>query len=378
MSEFLQSTFLIERLVGVSAYSLLLVLFYYLIKQDNNGNTSKYLKLYIAFLCAMAFFYIPGTSADLFRWRLIINNWEHYSYSDFFNSVLIKSETPASYLLMFLTAKTHIDGLLPMICAFVFYANAFHVLQLVSKEKNYDQRLIAIVLLFLMSPGMFLEVISDIRCFVAFSIICSCFCSETLQNRSIAKSVVPYIIACLMHTSAAALLAIRLLLFAFTNARSRKTRLLDIVLSVFLIVTSVYFGYFYLDATYNKATNYLQNDTYYYSWEYIIGVVGIILTVIILFYSRHIRKHSQYSQIWVFVSILTVFELVFIWSYSIFHRFIVASTIVSMPLLPIAIERMINDRKYNTVKVFKILCVIVLIISCSRGNLSGYKFFVLT
>ena len=76
--DFLQSTMLIERLFGVGAYVLALGYFYNQIRcSKDSRKIEKYLNHYLIVLCILAFFYVPGASADLSRWRAMAEPWKN-------------------------------------------------------------------------------------------------------------------------------------------------------------------------------------------------------------------------------------------------------------------------------------------------------------
>ena len=124
--DFLQSTMLIERLFGVGAYVLALGYFYNQIRcSKDSRKIEKYLNHYLIVLCILAFFYVPGASADLSRWRAMAEPWKNADLMWFLENRVIVSTVPAGYLLVFLCQKTGIDGILPMFCAAGFFGNVF-------------------------------------------------------------------------------------------------------------------------------------------------------------------------------------------------------------------------------------------------------------
>ena len=75
--------------------------------------------------------------------------------------------------------------------------------------------------------------------------------------------------------------------------------------------------------------------------------------------------------------VLALFEIILIRSYSIFHRFVAASTMICAPLIGITVENWIENGKVVKVRNLIIVCLLILGLACVRGNLCGYKFFIL-
>ena len=295
ISSFLESTFLIERLTGVGIYVLALGFFYYQISHSGSlKRINRYLNWYVVLLGIMAFFYIPGASADLTRWRVYANSWTQMSFSTFLTQRAIPSQTPAAYLLMYLCQKTGIDGLLPCVCALAFYSNCFLSLKIVAEKYNLRSRSIAISLLFLMAPGMFLEVISGVRCFLSFSFICRCICDECLDDKSLWKNIIWYVLACLLHTAAMALVALRLLVLLFEEKRGISIRVLNVIAVMVMAFLAFRYGNNLMDATLAKAASYTTNTIYQYSWEYLIGGIGFIMICLVA-YPAFKKRAGGYS-----------------------------------------------------------------------------------
>ena len=129
--DFIQSTMLIERLIGVCTYILTLGYFFNKIKKASSVKIiNKNLNYYLITLCLLAFFYIPGESADLTRWREMSEVWSNFDFEWFWEHRIQTSSVPAGYLLVYLCQSTGINGILPMICAFGFFGNIFHILKI--------------------------------------------------------------------------------------------------------------------------------------------------------------------------------------------------------------------------------------------------------
>lgn len=383
--DYLARTMLLERMTGVVTYALLLGFFYLKIKNSrDNINISRLLRTYTFILCIMAFLYIPAETADLSRWRIIGEGWKSLNLSEFFNMYVLKSSAPVGYLFIYLCQKTGIDGLLPLLCALLFFFNTFYIVNGMSKIYNNEgdveyPKYIAIGLLFLMCSGRFLETISGVRCMVAFSVVAKCFYCETIENKSILKSIVPYLLACLLHLAVIPLVALRIFAMIFEKKKSYWRLLVNVIAFGLMAFIAVRYGSGYIDASIEKANVFIANNVYSYSWEYIIASLQFVIIIVLLakYYRLYRMPGSGVDNIAFIITILSVVEIILIRSYSIYHRYIGFSTFISIPLLVYVLQREYQQSRYTFGKFIKAICMIVLVLACLRGNLCAYKFFML-
>lgn len=127
----------------------------------------------------------------------MISGWGSLSVKDFFDEILLRSSVPCAYLLYYLIAKIGVQGLLPAFCALIFYGNSFHIFKILINEDIYSHKAIAYSFLAFMSSGALLEVISDVRCFVAFSIVMRFIFDEIFQGKTIFKHLIFFVVAAL-------------------------------------------------------------------------------------------------------------------------------------------------------------------------------------
>ncbi len=376
---YLQSTMLIERLFGVGLYCIVLGYFYNKVQHaKSRRGISKLLNQYLIILMIMAFFYIPGTSSDLYRWRLLSEPWKDMSFQLFWKSRVVKSSTPIGYLLIYLCQSTSINGLLPMICAFGFFSNVFHIIKS-ELNRNRSNDSLAVILLFTMSTGVFLEVISGVRFMLSISIVLRFIYDEMYEGRGIIRSIPFYIISALIHNGSIPLIGLRIICLTFEKKQNVILTACNYFIAITLIVVSFRFGNDYLESTFAKADTYTSNNIYSYSWEYAIAflVFAVVLLCLISF-----RK--KYPTVWRSEAIslrylipLLVGEILFINTYSIFHRYITVCMIVSIPFILSYLNCEEVSRKKNSRSFIVLMALLILILSCVRGNLCGYKFFLL-
>ena len=120
--------FIIERIFGISAYMLVLLLVCFLLSKTNMPCKSA-LRFYLFCLSVMAFFYKPYITADLYR---IFEQMEYFSSMDFdrfWSDFVLNSSTPLSRLLYWFFGKTGCNKLLPVFSACFCYSLIFYVIE---------------------------------------------------------------------------------------------------------------------------------------------------------------------------------------------------------------------------------------------------------
>lgn len=379
LDDYLNRTMLVERATGVLSYCIIVIVTYIRIKKSTSAKQlSHILNICTLALGILAYFYIPAQQADLYRWLKISENWKALPFYDFAKKYLSNNSTPLAYLIMYFCAQTRYSGLLPAICALTFYHNSFLILkdiQMPSDINDYKENVSTSFFLF-MASGAFLEVISGVRCFVAFSFIARSFYFEIYRKRSIVKSIPFYIIAALIHNAVIPIIGIRLLYFAFQRFENNRKRLINLIAAFFLVIIALSVGYTYIGYAFNKANNYIFGDSYSYFWEYIIGVLQWL---IIIYINSTIKKQKNDSlQIRNVISINSLFlavEALLFFEYNIFHRMMLLSSLLCLP----NVVELQKQNKNNNEVITNILTSswIVLLLACARGNLCGFKFFLL-
>ena len=371
-------SFFLERGLGSASYCFLVFIATKALEETKSQKRiSLVLNITLAVLCVMGFFYVPAETADLYRWRTITSGWAAYSFREFFATFLMNTSSPVAYLLIYACGKTGIDGLLPAICTFIFYNNLFHIIKKTSIVFEANGSTTATTFLFLMCTGRFVEVISGVRCMVAFSIVAKSIFDEIYGGKSIIRSAFWYLLACLIHTAAIPLVAIRLVVLLVEREQKIWKRMINLTSVVIIVFFSIKFGDLYIGDALNRASGYIENDIYSYGWEYlIVGIHLVIIYDILVRYYRHYKKDSttdsrSIARVTLFA---TVFATILFSSYSIFHRFLGFSSFLIIPLVCfVLMKKSIFSISY--IKNIKTICYLILVIAALRGNLCAYKFF---
>ena len=369
--------YLFPRLVGVFTYFSITILFFLLLVKCNKKNLGKILFVYTIILTIMGYFYVPAESADLSRIWSMMKDFSVNSLNDQIDFAF-STNIPLFHLFSYFISLTGIYSLLPAIASFVFYINSFYIIKDYSEKKNFSSLSIAMTVFVFMCFGQFVQVISGIRSMLAFSIIARCVYNEYINNKNILKDFVWYIIASMIHPAALALFLIHLLLtFILSN---KFSRLKKFVSTLIIILILLIFGKDYVQEMVSSANSYLTEDSYSYIWEYIMAILYLILLLVVFSNLKSVYVDLVLLKKYVCCFILIVF--VFIPVYSIFQRYTVFISILSSPFF----MEVINNgqvencvHKYSQNKLLQLVFLVsmfILILACSRGNLSGLKFFI--
>lgn len=377
--------FLFERLFGVCLYSFILILVYFAI-----SNTHSYKKIdcilfvYTVFLSLMGYFYVPYITADLYR----INEMMVSLGSNSLSAVL-SSGFSLTKVLYWAIGKTGVVQILPALNAFICYNCIFYIIRRTAKTNLISSRIIASALLFYMSIGNYMFVITGIRTMLGVSLLSFCFYREKIEKKFSFIHVVFYIIAFFIHAFSAVLIISRFLV-EFLDSKMSQTK--KIVYFVFLGIGGMFVLYYfrgYIKTIVEKALSYLSYNHYSYLWEYVIAGLSCLVYVWVFGFRKRIKNSYDnlstwllYSIIWFYVSLLFCFE------FSIFHR--LTTYIIPITVLPSLMASMkINSGVEDHPKYFSsrfsfslrskvnLVSFVILFITCSRGSLSSLKFFVL-
>lgn len=379
MFDIISRTFLIERLIGIGCYVIVVALMYNSLLKFNAKKAKQKLNLCVLALVAMAFFFVPDEHKDLYRILEMTKQWPDLSLKEFCNSQMMKSPTAIGFFYYYLCRRIPFDGALPAITAALFYMNTFDIIKRLLNNNKLKKDSIAIAFIFFMAAGSFLEVISDIRNFLAFSIVVRCFILEWIDKRNILKSIPLYAIGALMHSAVIPLLIIRLIYYVVCeNEMSALKKMLSVsALTAIVIVTCIKYPTVVI-YSFNKGVSYLGNDAYSYSWEYIIGVIQWLAIASITYkIGKNLKEYEGANgliHINRMAKVLLILEAILIFEYNIFHRFILISLFFSIPQISFYLS---NSKSEKAINNFKLICIFIFVIVCARGNLCGYKFFIM-
>lgn len=381
--EWLSRTMVIERAVGVLTYFIVVIYIFRAIKYKNDLSAKRALNIGLIILVFFSFICIPAESADLSRIREMTSSWGAMPFISFLGRYFFASSTPIGYLLYFLSAKIGIPGLLPAFCALIFYLNSFHIFRTLLDSNDYSRRSIAYAFLLFMSAGSFYEVISGVRCFMAFSLVMRFIFDEIYFDKTIIEHIIFFTIAALTHPAAIVLIILWLIYYTiFSRKKNRAHTIVNIITVLIFVFIGIRYGNVFIDEMVRKGTAFISSsESYSYYWEYIIGTLQLFVGLYILFTRRKYMRHNKtkMKDFAVLTGILYTLVIVLCFEYNIFHRYITAASFIFIPVVTETLTTYENegwDRKcYVTIQ---LVTYLILPIACIRGNLSGFKYFLFT
>lgn len=378
ISLFISNTMLIERLCGVVAYVLGLIVVCNSIYVSKRASVKQILVLYALYLTILAFFYVPGESADLTRLLDNFHSWSNLDLSGLI-SLMGRNGSPSYPLYFWVIGQFGIDGLLPATTCFIGMMCLFSCIWDYSDRFQCSKRSVALAVAVAMSTGFFVILISDIRNMLAFLIIARCFYAECYRGSSVLAHIIFYAFAAFLHSAALFAVILRMVFLLFERKSSLAEAFASFFLVVILAILLFYFASDYLASMANKGSNYLSSAEYSYFWEYLInGLMMAYAVYALLSYRKAEAKHEETRPLkqvlWV-LCILSIGAAPF--SFAIFTRF---ATLVLFLLPPLVMELLEDEAflaKSSFLMLTKLEIVVCLLLACARGNLSGYKFFLL-
>lgn len=375
----IQNRFLVERVCSVLLYLIVVVSTYALLRQAKSETRfSRVLNVCLLILTVMAFFYIPGESADLYRIRLRIHSMESWTIANFRLS-LINSSSPGADVLYFLMSKTNIDGLLPALTCFVFFGNIFYIIKQERKLGRSGSIALASSFLYIMSQGLFLGVISGIRNSIAFALILRALYDDFALGKKHIFNYLLCIIAVSFHIAAAPIVAVYLFFSIYDYWKNRKKIMTFVSLLVFIIVVFWAFRpeFSLIDLIVDKAVVYTSGGVYSYFWEYIIVTISLLFLIVVLYKYRRESKYSLLRTMYIISSIIMVGVVLLFRNYTIYHRYGNFVMYLSLPIISNAIETSLKQNDHSLYMLINYGSFLVFFIACVRGDLCGYKFFLM-
>ena len=364
--------YLLERLVGISCYLIALFFAFFMIYYKK-AKIKNVLCVYAIMLVVMAYFYEPPESADLYRIGQIMETLSQYNFKSFSKIFLINNSCPAAYCLYWLIGKVGNTNLLPAIVTLITYTIVFYILRRSSEMYGLGNQGVALILLFVMSTGNYLMVISNIRTMLAITLLCLCFFRESVLAQFKIWHIPLYILSALIHNLAFVLLIVRCLIFVISsNAKIRWKALSVIIFTIVSVYTVLNYEWLF-DAVFEKALEYLTGDYYSYVWEYIIAFLALVLEVVaVTMYIRN--REKKLKELQMFLILCLSIALFCVTEFSIFHRLITyIAPILTIPILAVGLSK--NHTRYITGNSTLFLSIVMLLIACFRGSLSSLKFF---
>lgn len=376
--------FLAERLIGISIYAYFLLMFFLLI-YASNINVKGLLAAYTLVLAAMGFCFKPYVTADLYRIYESVRLFATFSFSDFWHELVVTASTPAARLFYYAIGKTGIPELLPAITCLVTYTCIFYIILHTAERFSISRKHVAIAVLFTMSVGNYMMVISNIRSMLAISLICWCFFRESVEKKYSIFHLPVYITAGLLHNLAIVVIVFRIMVLLFKKQISTGKKILLLFCGMLLCgIFSIGFPSLFVDVL-EKAYEYLTEDMYSYSWEYLIGGMIYLIELWVLL---NVKKISEPNRVIVddmknFLMLCLIVSGLFCFEFSIFFRIVTfIMPILGLPLMMILLKEKMTQTASGYRNVAQMqsmlisLSMVLLFLTCFRGSMTSLKFFV--
>lgn len=372
--------FLIERIVSLLVFSLLLFFTMIMISIINSNKYKIILVLYLFALAILAYFFIPDITMDLYR----LHRECFYGVGPFdWNNTLFlmkRSMTPMWIFFEWIIFQLFND--VNFIQTFSWLLGGASIFYLISHTIDYNNikhSNRALMLFFIMSISSFyMGFIGGIRNMLSFAIIAFCIYRESIENKIILWNIPFYLFAAFLHQAGLALI----LIYIFVLATKFKNIIFKLSVFIFSIITLILLinsNSSFIDSIFNKAYNYSNNlEEYVYFWEMLIGFLLQIEACIILFVYGKVNYKQSYkftTIAWLSRISLLISFLGLPFSFAIFRRFASASILFSIPLCGLIISNYKNKKIF--IYTLWIISFVVFLLSIIRGNMCGYKFFIL-
>ena len=367
-----------ERVISLLIYCLILVIVVLAIELTKIPHR-RILFLYTICLSIMGYAFMPMDNLDLYRINKIMVAYSKYDFNGLYKNVLADSYVIFADLIYWLIGKTGTLALLPTITAFVSYSCIFYTINRTAEIYKINRGNISIAILFLMSVGTYIFVISGIRTMLGISLLVFCFFRETIEKKFNIFHPFLYLIAALLHQFVAVLFFARIII-AVVN---QKSFLLKIAFFIILGIV-LYLSRNLLDGWFaniqDKGSDYIGGKvSFSQPWGYVIGTIcGIVASAVIIQFNKiDFKTKKSFFAYKIFLVITLIGAVIFSFEYTIFHRLITyVVPIIILPFLMLYLQNR-SDRKDFWGKTIMIFASFgLLFVSCSQGALGALQFFV--
>ncbi len=375
--------FLVERLIGVSIYSYILIMICVLIA-FSTLRVKGVLGLYLLLLTGMGYCYKPYITADLYRIFQAMEWYATMDFGGFFKTLVVTSSVPASRILFWLVGKTGLPHLLPVLSCLCCYGSMFYILEKTRTKFSISRTNTAVALFFIMSTSMYISVIGGIRMMLSISLIAFCFYRESVEKKHNVLHMIACVIAVFMHDMALVVLGVAIYALVLDKRKNMLSKFMVGCLTAGLAVVALFYFRSKFSDVFEKFISYLTDVDYYDIWEYMMG--GIFVAFFLFMFVKFKPYYKQYlelNSLHTATMISILLALLFFIDFSIFYRFAGhVAPIFCIPILMITLESS-NQIAKNRFKVISLqltvllVSLILLFIGGTRGSLSALKFFVL-
>lgn len=364
--------FLTARLFGVFTYVVLLALALVGVRYLPQRQTKYVIWGYFLVLCAVAWFYVPYITTDIYRHNQYAAQLAQLPLNDFFYT--LASAKAGLFTLVYF--RVFVSCLMPVTCAIVFGA-IFYILADTSKQLRVTRSVITLALLWIMTNDFYLVSITNVRSYVAVAFVAFCIYRETFQRKFSGLNILLYLCAIEMHSMGIVLVVFRTLAYLVSGG---KLTFWKIILFPFILATVVLAFPLYQELLFGSAERfegYYDHNTYNYVWERVIFIIQTIVQGYILWkaYVYRLFKEDTWASYKLTVTGAVVVLVICHLHVVFMQRWIIFSAILELPVL-IRLLQLEHAKHHHQIKQFLIAtCFITFAFVCSRGNLCSLKFW---
>lgn len=371
--------YLKERIISLLLfYGILFIVTFFISSAKDIKKTKRILVIYVILLGIMAYFYVPSETSDLSRHFYSLKFYSEMPLNDFISFILKKS-SPLSIIYLRIIGKLGNEHLLPCITSTIHYSILFKMYMDFIKKYEIKSKYMALGFIILMISGKFLGLISGIRNGLAFIFAEYAIYIDFFKNEKISKTAYLYIIAALIHTAAIIPFILRIIYYMFEKNKNLLAKVKDIIIISIFILLFMKYGNFIVEEAIGKGAYYLYQQNYFYIWEHLIAILYLIfICFTIIMFNKKIKDTAVYNY-GKFILLIELICFSVIYEHSLFTRIQgLASTLFMFYFAYILNYLKCSNRNLKIYSFITYMTIIsIFIISITRGNICGLKFFIL-
>lgn len=364
--------FLTARLVGIFTYIVVLFMTLAAVRYVSERQTKYILWGYLAALCAMAYFYVPYITTDLYRHIPYAKYLAQMSWREFF--FLFFSHKAGLFTLIYF--RFFAPCLSTVTCAVVF-GSMFYILWNSSKKIQVSRSVLMLALLWLMTNDFYLIAISNIRSYVAVAFVTFCIYRETFEHKFGLLNILLYVCAVEMHAMGIVLVGFRTLGYLVSSGKMSAWKFILIPMILLALVFGIpLYQNLLVDST-DKFEDYYTRGHYNYIWERVIFSIQILVQGYILFkaYMCRLFKEEMFAPYKVVVTMGFIVLFVCQIHVTFMQRWIIFSAILEVPVLLRLLQLEREQGRHQAMQFLITTSLITFAFVCSRGNLCSLKFW---
>lgn len=375
--------FLLERIIGISTYTLVLIISCLLLLNIKPRQRKSVFVIILAMLTVMAFLNEPHTTSDLFRIRQYARHFASQDWGSFWESIADGSSglasSPSAMVYYKLLGSLPDIRFISMVSGLISYSLIFYMMQDFSIRFKISNSALTIGFFAFMAMDYFIPITSTIRSYLATVLVCFCIYRETVQNRFGWINPVLYLITLGMHDVGLILVEFRVGCFLINRDininKSKWNRYRMITLAVLVICSSILLPLLFDKL--GKADGYMEGDVYSYDWEYrlcLFRLAVLIMTWIVI--NRYRLIWGEWiNRIWIMLSLALLLMMVCVVDFTFLMRICFFTELLWILPVMLAINRLNISRNFFLSNLWILSGIFSFILSLARGYLCSLKFW---